>query len=155
VATAWQIHLNPTVVSDIIAHSGGGNVKLDLRGLGVSHVSADTGGGNMDVVLPDHAANLHAAARTGGGNVTIEIGSDTTGGSTVDANSGAGSVIVRVPSGIAAMIRAKSGLGKVTVDPRFSKLDGHTYESPDYDEAANKVEITVSSGAGDVKVNTN
>jgi hypothetical protein len=38
---------------------------------------------------------------------------------------------------------------------RFSKLDGHTYESPDYDDAANKVEITVSSGAGDVSVNTN
>src|SRR5512134_626693 len=28
--TNWQIHLNPTVSSDITAHSGGGNVKLDL-----------------------------------------------------------------------------------------------------------------------------
>jgi predicted membrane protein len=108
----------------------------------------------MDVVLPDHAANLHAAARTGGGNVTVEIGSDTAGSSTVDATSGAGNVVVRVPFGIAAMIHAKSGLGKVTVDPRFGNIDGHTYESPDYDHAANKVEITVSSGAGNVSVNT-
>jgi hypothetical protein len=27
-ATEWQIHLNPTVSSDITAHSDGGNVKL-------------------------------------------------------------------------------------------------------------------------------
>jgi hypothetical protein len=57
-ATEWQIHLNPTVSSDITAHSGGGNVKLDLTGMAVTHVAADTGGGNMDVVLPEDAANL-------------------------------------------------------------------------------------------------
>ena len=40
-------------------------------------------------------------------------------------------------------IHATSGLGKVIVDPRFSKTDKNTYQSPDYDSAANRVEITV------------
>jgi len=153
-ATEWQIHLNPTVASDITAHSDGGNVKLNLAGMVVTRVSADTGGGNMDVVLPDNAANLSVAAKTGAGNVTLEIGSGITGSNTVNANSGAGNVVVRVPSGIAACIHATSGLGKATVDSRFSKIDGNTYQSPDYDSAANRVEITVNSGAGDVSVNT-
>ena len=130
-ATEWQIHLNPKVQSDITAHSGGGNVRLDLAGMAVTRVAADTGGGNMDVVLPEDAANL-----------------------SVTAKSGAGNVVVRVPSGIAARIHASTGLGKVIVDPRFSKTDKNTYQSPDFDSAANKVEITVHSGAGNVSVNT-
>lgn len=150
----WQIHLNPTVASDITAHSGGGNVKLDLTGMEVTRVAADTGGGNMDVVLPDDAANLNVAARTGGGNVTVEIGSGITGSNTVNAHSGAGNVVVRVPRGIAARVHAHSGLGKEIVDPRFSKMDKDTYQSPDYDGAANKIEITVDSGAGNVSVDT-
>jgi predicted membrane protein len=63
-------------------------------------------------------------------------------------------VVVRVPSGLAAKVHATSGLGKVIVDSRFNKIDGNTYQSPDYDSAANKVEITANSGAGNVSVNT-
>ncbi len=153
-ATEWQIHLNPTVSSDITAHSDGGNVKLNLAGMAVTRVSADTGGGNMDVVLPDNGANLSVTAKTGAGNVTVEIGSGITGSNTVNANSGAGNVVVRVPGGIAARIHATSGLGKATVDSRFSKIDDRTYQSPDYDGVADKVELTVKSGAGNVSVNT-
>ena len=130
-ATEWQIHLNPKVQSDITAHSGGGNVKLNLAGMAVTRVAADTGGGNMDVALPEDAANL-----------------------SVTAKSGAGNVVVRVPSGIAARIHASTGLGKVIVDSRFSKTDKDTYQSSDFDSAANKVEITAKSGAGNVSVNT-
>lgn len=130
-AIEWQIHLNPAVSSDIIARSGGGNVKLDLAGMAVTSVSAETGGGNMDVVLPEGAANL-----------------------SVSAKSGAGNVVVRVPGGTAARIHAATGLGAVIVDPRFSKIDEKTYQSPDYDTAVNKAEITLSSGAGNVEVNS-
>ena len=66
-ATEWQIHLNPTVSSDITAHSDGGNVKLNLAGMAVTRVSADTGGGNMDVVLPDNAADLERYRQDGRG----------------------------------------------------------------------------------------
>ena len=153
-ATNWQIHLNPNVPSDIIAHSGGGNVKLNLAGMTVTHVSADSGGGNMDVVLPDNVANLSLAAKTGAGNVTVEIGNGITGNNVVNAHSGAGNVDVHIPSGIVARIHAASGLGKVIVDPQFNQTDKDTYQSSDFDRAANKVELTVDSGAGNVSVNT-
>jgi hypothetical protein len=153
-ATEWQIHLNPSVPSDITAHSGGGNVKLHLAGMAITRLSADTGGGNMDVVLPDRAANLQVIAQTGGGNVTVDIGNGITGSNTVNANSGAGNVVVRVPGGVAARIHASSGWGKQIIDSRFNKLDGSTYQSPDYDGANDKVEIEVHSGAGNVSVKT-
>jgi hypothetical protein len=153
-ATHWQIHVNPAVASDIAAHSGGGNVKLKLAGLAVTHVSADTGGGNMDIVLPEHASNLHVAARTGAGNVTLEMGSDVRGSNTIDADSGAGNVVVRLPRSMAARVHATSGLGKVVVDYGFAKLDGNSYETAEFDTADDKVEMTLKSGAGNVIVST-
>jgi hypothetical protein len=151
-ATEWQIHLNPTVSSDITAHSDGGNVKLNLAGMAITRLSADTGGGNMDVILPDNAANLSVTARTGAGNITVEIGSGITGSNIVDAKSGAGNVVVHIPSSVAARIHATTGLGKVIVDPQFGKTEANTYQSPDFNHAPNKVEITACSEAGNVSV---
>jgi hypothetical protein len=93
-------------------------------------------------------------ARTGGGGVSIAVGNAITGSNTVEANSGAGNVVVEVPRGIPARISARTGLGKVSVEPRFSKIDAHTYQSPDYEDAADKLEITASSGAGNVSIST-
>ncbi len=130
-ATEWQVHLNPKVQFDLTAHSDGGNVRLDLAGLAVTHVAADTGGGNMDVVLPEDATNLSVAAKSGAGNV-----------------------VVHILGSVAARIHATTGLGKTIVDPKFSKIDKNTYQSSDFDSAANRVEITIHSGAGNVSVNT-
>jgi hypothetical protein len=150
-AKDWQIRLNPDIPLDIKAHSNGGNVRLDLAGMIVTHVSADTDGGNVDVILPDSAGSLCLNAETGAGNVTVEIGKNT-GSSTVSARSGAGNVIVNLPRAMAARIQAKTGLGKEMIDPSFSKVDEKTYQSPGFDSAENKVEILVSSGAGNVTV---
>lgn len=152
-ATEWQIHLNPSVQSDITARSGGGNVNLDLTNMAVTRLTAETGGGNLDVVLPEHAANLSVTARTGAGDVTVEVGKGIQGSNIIEAGSGAGNVVVSVPGGIAARIHATTGWGKVLMDPQFSQTDKHTYQSPDFDRAVDKIEITAKSGAGNVSVN--
>lgn len=128
-ATEWLIHLNPAVSADITAHSDGGNLKLDLADMVVTRLSADTGGGNIDIVLPASSGNLSVNAKTGAGNVTVSI-----------------------PPGIEARIHATTGLGKAIVDQRFSKIDNHTYQSAGYESAGTQVEITASSGAGNVIV---
>jgi len=150
--TEWQIHLNPNVPSEITAHTGGGNVKLNLTDMALAGLSADTGGGNMEIVLPEHAANLRVMTSTGGGNVSIEIGDAITGSNTVEASSGAGNLVVEVPDDIPARVNATTGMGKVIVEPRFSKIGSHTYQSAEYDDAFNKLDITVHSGAGNVSV---
>ena len=151
-AYEWMVRLNPTVLAEITARSSGGNLKLDLTGIAVTHLLVDNGGGNVCVVLPDKAADLSATVKTGGGKVTVSAGSDLTGSNAINAMSGAGSVEVYLPGEVEARIRATSGLGKVSVDSRFSKIDAVTYESPGYERAANKVEINLNSGAGSVRV---
>lgn len=81
-----------------MAHSGGGNVWLDLSGLTVTHLTADTGGGNMEVILPDLLTDLNGTVRSGAGNVTVHI-----------------------PGGSAARIQATTGLGKEIMDGPFNQ----------------------------------
>ncbi len=127
--TNWQIHVNPSVTSEVIAYSGGGNLKLDLAGTSVRRISADTGGGNVDVILPETSADMHVSVKSGAGNVSVQV-----------------------PGRMAARIHARTGLGKLIVDPRFGPVDQNAFESPDYDRAAAKVEISANSGAGNVSI---
>ena len=153
-AIEWQVHFNPAVPWDLGLYSGGGHIKMDLAGMSITNVSAETSGGNVFISLPDNAANLSVVAKSGGGNVTVEVGSGLSGNNTLNAQSGGGKVIVHLPEGIAARIIATSGAGKVVVDSRFIKLDEKTFQSPEFEEAADKVEITLTSGAGSVMVDT-
>jgi len=60
--------------------------------------------------------------------------------------------VVEVPDDMPARVNATTGMGKVIVEPRFSKIGSHTYQSAEYDDAFNKLDITVHSGAGNVSV---
>lgn len=128
-ATTWQLHLNRRIPTSVIAHSDGGNIKLDLSGMPVAHVSAETGGGNVEVILPEPAALLKVEAKSGAGNVTVQI-----------------------PRDVAARIQASTGLGKLIMTNRFYKIDNGSYQSPDYDEAEKRIEMVISSGAGNVVI---
>ena len=94
-ATTWNFHLNSRVSSDLIAHSDGGNIRLDLSGMDVTSIMTDTGGGNIDIVLPEDVTNLSVTAKTSAGNLTTKIGSSLKGSNIVNAKSGAGNVIVQ------------------------------------------------------------
>ncbi len=153
-ATNWLIHLNPGIPSQLTAHSGGGNVKLDLADMSIVEVSVDTGGGNIELALPDQAGSLCASAKTGAGNVTVDIGNNATGKNALEATSGAGNVVIQVPNRLAARIHLTTGMGKAVVDGRYVQIDKNTYQSPGYDGATDKVEITAKSGAGDVVIRT-
>lgn len=128
-ATDWLVRLNPALPCDLDARTGGGNVTLNLEGTLLNSLAAETGGGNLDVTLPGGIDCLNVKAKTGAGNVTITI-----------------------PAGAAARILATTGIGTVLADARFSKSAKDTYETPGYASAAQKMEITLSTGAGNVVI---
>ncbi len=148
-ATSWQVHLNPSVIADIHAHSNGGNIQLDLASMQVTQVAVENGGGNIDLTLPEHAENLKVKAATGGGGVSVRVGR-LAGSSLIEATSGAGNVVLHLPDSTEACIHAISGMGKVMVDPRFSQVDKTTFQTHGYDPAANRVEIKSETGLGNV-----
>jgi hypothetical protein len=149
-ATEWEIHLNPLVTFDISTHTGGGNVKLDLTGLNITHLEAETGAGNMEIILPDQSVNLKVTAKTGAGKVSILVGNDLIGRNSINANSGAGEMTIIVPAGVAARVDVMKG--EVNVSAPFIMMDDTSYETPEFAGSTDKLEIVVGSGMGKVNI---
>jgi Domain of unknown function (DUF5668)/Cell wall-active antibiotics response 4TMS YvqF len=125
----WNLRLNPNVRLDLSLESGASESHLDLADLRVNDLTIQTGASNTCLTLPAQAGYTRA-----------------------HINSGAASVHVDVPQGVAARVHGSMGLGSLNVDSaRFPRRNGG-YESPDYEAAANRVELEIEGGVGSVAV---
>jgi hypothetical protein len=99
------------------------NVKLAFFGL-------DTGASSLKLKLPASAGHT-----------------------LVDIESGAATLDITVPQGVAARVRTEQGVSSMNIDQsRFPLMQGDWYQSPDFDSAANKAEINLEGGANSVTV---
>ncbi len=109
--------------------TGASKSVLDLRDLKVSELKLETGASATEVTLPANAGYTR-----------------------VKVQAGAARVDIRVPGGVAARVKASGALASVNVDEtRFPGFDNR-YQSPDYETAANKVDIDVETGVGAVTI---
>jgi len=125
----WTFGLNGEVPLSLKLDTGAGEARLDLSDLRVTDLKIQTGASSTNVTLPANAG--HTRAKIG---------------------AGAASVTVRVPSGVAARIRAGGGLASVNVDKNRFPRQGGVYQSPDYDMAENKVDLRIDTGVGSIDV---
>jgi hypothetical protein len=82
---------------EVQARTGGGNVGL-VFAYPPGRVSADSGGGNVDVAVPDGPA-YRVDAASGGGDTTIGVRTDPQADRFIHAHSGGGNVNVYAVSG--------------------------------------------------------
>ena len=90
--------------------------------------------------------------------VTVGVGTATVdlpgrGRYSANIKGGIGPLHLRIPDGMAARIQANSGIGDVHVNGDFEH-QGDVYVSPDYETASNRVDVTISTGIGQVTVET-
>ncbi len=139
-APRMTIGLAPDVPLTLNLQTGAANTDLDLTGLRVTNLDLSTGATSTQIHLP-RAAGL----------------------TVVRASSGAATLTFDVPPGVAAQIRHQGGLSTLNVDQtRFARVDSgqgqpgvagnSMYRSPDYDSAANRVDITLETGVSTVNV---
>jgi hypothetical protein len=125
----WEVGLTTEVPMDLRLDTGANRSVLDLRETRLRRLDLHTGASDTRIILPRAA-----------------------GATTVRAESGAASLTLEVPSGVAARIRSRMALGNSQIDQaRFPRV-AEGYESPDYASAANRVDIDISGGVGSVKV---
>ena len=125
----WTFNLNNEISLTLELETGVGDSRLDLADLQVTDLKLKTGASATDVTLPANAGHTRVAY-----------------------SGGAASVIIRVPSGVAARIKTSGGLSETKVDrSRFPRM-GDVYQSEDYDTALNKADIKVEIGVGSVDV---
>ncbi len=125
----WRVGLTGAVPMDLQVEGGASKTVLDLRDLRVRNLAIKTGASETRVTLP-RAAGL----------------------TKVRSESGAAAVFFDIPTGVAARIRTKMGLGGSDIDTaRFPRV-GDVWESPDFAKASNRVEIEAQGGLGAVTV---
>jgi len=126
----WTVELNEEIPLTLKIEGGASDNRLNLSDLQVKELRIETGASATKLTLPSRAGQTRA-----------------------EVTCGAGGVEVRVPSGVAARIEAHSGLAEVKIDRgRFPRVGSGLYESPDYETAANRVDLRVEAYLGSLDV---
>ncbi|MEA4906075.1 MAG: hypothetical protein GYA17_18885 [Chloroflexi bacterium] len=126
---SWDLALSRAVELQLELHTGASSSNLDLRDLRVTYLRLETGASATVLDLPVNAGHTRFEAETG-----------------------AASLEVHVPQGVAARIEVESGLAGVNVDLARFPSNGRFYQSGDYETAANRVEMRIQTGVGSVDI---
>ena len=125
-----RVHLARGVPLALSVEAGAAQSTLDLTGLRVTHLDLQAGASDTRVRLPD-AAGLTA----------------------VKVEGGATKLAFEVPPDVAAHIQVSGVLDARSIDEaRFRSLGGGRDRSPDYETAANRVELRLELGAANLTV---
>jgi hypothetical protein len=125
----WQYRLKPGVPTTISVHAGASQLELDLAELQVTRFNFDGGASSLDLTLPARVAQVFVEIRTG-----------------------ASSLHLRVPQGVAARLLAKSMASLVIDQARFAARGNGIYQSTDYDSAPHRADIVIDGGATSIQV---
>jgi hypothetical protein len=126
---AWQVDVTGEVPLDLWVESGAARAVLDLGDLQLRRLDLRSGASETTLRLPRAAGMTVVKAETGAASLTVEV-----------------------PAGVAARIRSRMALGTTQVnEARFPRTaDG--FASPDYATAGNRVELDLQGGVGAIKV---
>jgi len=125
----WDVGLTREVPLDLRLDVGAARSALDLSELRLRSLELHTGASETRVRLPSAAGETAVRAEAGAASLTIEV-----------------------PAGVAARIRSRVALGRVSVDAARFPPSADGYASPDYDSAANRVDIDISGGVGSTRI---
>jgi len=128
----WHFQVTQEVPVNLKVDAGASSLDFDFTNVKLAFLGVDTGASSLKVKLPANAGHT-----------------------LVDVESGAATIEMIVPEGVAARIRCEQGVSSMNIDEkRFPLVTsmGNLRQSPDFDSAVNKVEINLEGGANSVKV---
>ncbi len=127
----WDMHLNSNIPFKLRFHTGAGESVLNLRDVKAHSIVLETGASSTEMTLPANA-----------GLTDVKI------------SSGAASVILHVPEGVAARIKVESGLAGINIDSTRFPYNGTYYETPGFDTASNRVMIKAETGISSLEISS-
>lgn len=124
----WDVAFNASIPTALDMNLGANKSVIDLHDMTITDLRLKSGASDTDLTLP-------AQGRL-----------------SADFEVGAASLTLIVPDGMSAKIRSAIGAGDISVNQsRFPRRDG-AYQSPDFESAANAVDVFVKGGAVSVRV---
>jgi len=125
----WDVALNANIPMVLKLDLGANKSIIDLSDLTITNLDLDTGASDTRLTLPARGRFI------------------------ADLDLGAASLTVAIPEGLSARIHASVAAGDMNVNEGRFPRNGKYYQSPDYDTAANAVDLTIDAGAASVKIN--
>ena len=124
----WDVALNAEIPTALTLSLGANKSMLDLHDMNITDLKLETGASETRVTLPAH------------------------GRFQADFDLGAASLEVTIPDGLSARIHASLGAAELKIDESRFPRSGSYHQSPNYDSAANAVDMTIDAGAASIKV---
>jgi hypothetical protein len=125
----WSIRITRDIPLSLDLETGANESRIDLTDLLVTDLRLKSGASSTYLTLPGGAGFTRGDVRTGAASVRITI-----------------------PQGVAAHIRTRGELASVTVnEARFPRM-GDGFQSADYETAVNKVDLYIETGVGSIDV---
>ncbi|MCC6192655.1 MAG: hypothetical protein IT318_26835 [Anaerolineales bacterium] len=126
VTAAWEVNLSGELPLGLDVTTGAGSTTLDLEGLRLERLTLRAGVGQTRVIFPSEAAEA-------------------------EVTTGVGGTAIVLPGDLPARLTVNSGLASVDVPARFGRSD-NVYTTPGFDPAGGFLELEVSAGIGEVRV---
>ena len=124
----WDVALNAGIPTALKLNLGANKSDLDLRDMNITDLDLDTGASDTKLTLPSR------------------------GRFRADLDLGAASLEITIPDGLSARIHASLGAADLKVNELRFPHNGRYYQSPDYDTAANAVDMSIDAGAASIKI---
>jgi len=119
----------------------------------IKDMDIDIGASSLEIMNLANANFEHLSLSLGAASAEIDLSGEFKGESTIDIDVGVGSVELFLPRGLAVRIETDDNSWFSSVD--FDDLDvdrirSGVYESPDFDDASNRITIRIDVGMGSV-----
>lgn len=125
----WNIQLSPDLPWDIELRIGGVKGDADLSDIAVKQLRLKMGAGDFNLILGDKS------------NIT-----------TVNVESGASHIKMKVPKSSGVKVKLSGALVNTNIKNLGWISNNQTYISPDYETAANHVDVELSMAMGDFEL---
>jgi hypothetical protein len=148
-AVDWDVALPTGPVLDLAVEISAGRGRLDLDGARLASLAVDVNAGDarLDLtgaVVPRLNLDVNAAAAT--------VVLSATGNMTGDLDVNAGSLDVCVPDDLGLRVSATSSLGSTDFNGLIRR--GDAWETPGYDTAPYRADVSVTASVGSVDINS-
>jgi hypothetical protein len=125
----WNLNIAQGIPLEIIVDSGASDTRIDLSELLVTKIALNSGASSTWITMPARAGLTKGVFKTGAASLELII-----------------------PAGVAARIRTSGALASIKVDLSRFPRSGGFYQSADYDTAVNKIDMQVETGVGSVDI---
>jgi hypothetical protein len=122
----WDLTVNRSTPLELNTSLSVGKTEIDLTGVPLDVLRAETSLGQTVITLPARAA-------------------------TVDVEGGIGEIVIKLPAGVGVSIRASTGIGNVDLPAGYIQRGG-VYYSPNFETAEDVLELTADLGIGAIRV---